>query len=260
MNKIKSLYYHNPAADGFQKMIAYYKRRGYRFISVEELKHMLLAHKPIAEKLIFVSFDDGWRGNLKLLPIIEKYEIPICIFVATEPLLDGNFWWEYVYKTLGQKGVERYKQMPYIDFSDNLLQIKDLVALSRSALTVDEIKMLSHHPLVSIQSHTVTHPILTNVTQLQLEKELSDSKVIIERLIGKEVFAFSYPNGSLSNRETEMCKRYYSMAFTTEQNNISIKDDIYALPRYALTGSFARDLLKVWGIWKYLRRIKDSLL
>ena len=59
------------------------------------------------------------------------------------------------------------------------------------------------------------------------------------------------PNGSLSNRKTEMCKRYYSMAFTTEQNNISIKDDIYALPRYALTGSFVRDLLKVWGIWKY---------
>lgn len=43
--------------------------------------------------------------------------------------------------------------------------------------------------------------------------------------------------------------------FTTEQNNISVKDDIYVLPRYAPTGSFARDLLKVLGIWKYLRRI-----
>lgn len=42
------------------------------------------------------------------------------------------------------------------------------------------------------------------------------------------------PNGFLSNRETEMCKRYYSMGFTTEQNNISIRDDIYALPRSLL--------------------------
>lgn len=145
--------------------------------------------------------------------------------------------------------------MNYLDFCDGLSAICAKVKLNRSALTEDEVSRLAVHPLVTIQSHTVTHPILTNCPDDVLKKELSDSKSELEILTGQPVFAISYPNGSLSEREIDAVKRHYSMAFTTEQKNITLSDDIYALPRYALTGQYYRDLLKLWGIWKYLKKL-----
>ena len=59
MHTIKSLYYHNPSVQGFEKMVAYYQKRGYRFIDLQELYDILGKRKPLTEKLAFVSFDDA---------------------------------------------------------------------------------------------------------------------------------------------------------------------------------------------------------
>ena len=126
-------------------------------------------------------------------------------------------------------------------------------------MTIDELKEVAKHPLVSIQSHTVNHPILTKLPNNLLKFELKESQKQLEEITGKEVFAFSYPNGSLTNREIDATKKYYKIAFSTEQNNIRTSDDIYTLPRYALTGDYKRDLLKLYGLWKYIRKIKDFL-
>ena len=258
MKTIHSIYYHNPDSVGFEKMVKYHILHGYRFVSISELRDILKQKTTLNEKLAFISFDDGWRGNMNLLPIIERYNVPICIFVSTEPLKSGNFWWEYVGKIsdcVCGGGVSRYKSMNYSDFCNGLSAIRAKVKLNRSALTEDEVGRLAVHPLVTIQSHTVTHPILTNCPDDVLEKELSNSKSKVEILTSQPVFAFSYPNGALSEREIDAVKRHYSMAFTTEQKNITLSDDIYALPRYALTGQYYRDLLKLWGIWKYLKKL-----
>lgn len=255
MHTIKSLYYHNPSVQGFEKMVAYYQKRGYRFIDLQELYDILGKRKPITEKLAFVSFDDGWQGNLQLIPIIEKYQVPICIFVATEPLECGNFWWEYVTKEMGVKRMFLFKKLPYEDFYKQLADIKKRIYLKRSAMTQEQVMILAKHPLVTIQSHTVNHPILTHVPDGVLYSELNDSKVILKRISGKEIFAFSYPNGSLTSREVDACKLHYKLAFTTEQRHIKLEDDLFLLPRYALTGQYHRDLLKVWGIWKWLKKI-----
>ena len=259
MPKIHSLFYHNPKPKCVERMVRYHLRCGYRFISIKELLEMLKCGQPIKEKLAFLSFDDGWQGNLHLLPIIEKYHLPVCIFVVTEPLVSGNFWWEYVLQELGYDKLELYKKLPYEEFICRLGGYKKRYKLSRSAMTVEELTNISHHPLVSIQSHTVTHPILTSCPDDVLEKELSDSKSELEKFIGQPVFAFSYPDGAHTEREIQAVKRHYAIAFTTEQKEISLSDGIYTLPRCALTGKYYRDLLKVWGIWKYLKRIMRGL-
>lgn len=259
MKNIKSLYYHNPPVNGFEKMVLYYMKRGYHFVSVNELLQLLLLKKSNDEKIAFISFDDGWQGNLKLLPIIEKYKVPVCIFVATEPLIDGNFWWEYIASYCGFKKMLLFKNLSYTDFNEKLTKIKKNVSLNRSALTKGELIELAKHPLISIQSHTVNHPILTKSPDQILQSELAESKAKLEELTNNKVFAFSYPNGSLSSREVNMCKQFYKMAFTTEQRHIKFEDDLFLLPRYALTGQYFRDLLKVWGIWKIVKKICSIL-
>jgi len=255
MKSIKSLYYHSPSAKGFEQMLLHYINNGYRFIDVDELYSVFVNRKEIKEKLAFVSLDDGRRGNLQLIPIIEKYSVPICIFVSTEPLESGNYWWDFVIKERGVRKMIEFKDLTFDDFYSQLAEMQKRNVLQRTALTVDEVKMLAEHPLVSIQSHTVHHPILTHVPSDVLLSELSESKSYLENLTGKEVFAFSYPNGSLTSREVEACKRHYKLAFTTEQRHIKLNDDLFLLPRYALTGQYYRDLLKVWGIWKWIKKV-----
>ncbi len=257
--KIHSLYYHNPEVVGFEKMMRWHLKHGYRFVSLAELRSILAERRQVKERLAFISFDDGWRGNLSLLPVVERYNVPICIFVATEPIRNGNFWWEFVAKEIGYSQMQDFKQLPYAEFCSQLAGFRQRNPLERSAMTADELAKLSKHPLVTIQSHTVSHPILTNVPDDVLECELSDSKRQIEALTNKEVFAFSYPNGSLSEREVEAARRHYALAFTTEQRNINpTTDDLHLLPRYALTGNYHRDLLKLWGVWKIIKKIKKG--
>lgn len=215
---------------------------------------IITKRKPINEKLGFISLDDGWRSNLQLIPVIEKYNVPICIFVATEPLDSGNYWWEYIIKESGRKAMIRFKDLPYNEFYAQLEEVKSHIDLERSSMTREELKDLAKHPLVSIQSHTVNHPILTSVPAEVLEKELAESKLFLEAMCEKEIIAFSYPNGSLSDREVEAAKESYKIAFSTEQRHITLKDNLHLLPRVALTGDYYRDLLKIYGIWPFIKR------
>ena len=256
---IRSLYYHNPNPEGFEAVIRHLHSKGYKFISIDEL-YDRLERNDTKGKLAYVSFDDGWQGNLKLIPIIEKYNVPITIFIAVNPVKEGIFWWEFVTKKVGYSKMFEFKKLPYDEFESQLKQIKaEIGKLERSAMTIDELKEVAKHPLVSIQSHTVNHPILTKLPNDLLKFELKESQKQLEEITGKEVFAFSYPNGSLTNREIDATQKYYKIAFSTEQNNIRISDNIYTLPRYALTGDYNRDLLKLYGLWKYIRKIKDFL-
>lgn len=253
MKTIHSLYYHNPQPDGVERMIKYHQKLGYRFISLAELYEVLKRKAPVREKLAFISLDDGWWGNLKLLPIFEKYKVPMCIFVATEPIESGNYWWEYVQKEIGYKKLQEFKNLPYKEFYQKLAEFKKRNQLNRTAMTKEELLNISKNPLVTIQSHTVTHPILTKLPDDLLDFELSESQKQLEKITGKSIFAFSYPNGSISHREINAAKKYYKIAFSTKPNNISAGADLYTLPRYALTGDYMRDLLKMYGIWKYIK-------
>ena len=167
--KIISLYYHAPIVSGLEKMIKHYQNRGYRFISIEELLSVMQTRMPLKEKLAFLSLDDGWHQNFEILPVIEKYNVPVCIFVSTQPVIDGNFWWEYVERVRDKQGVNQFKLLAYEDFYRQLDEIKKKITLPRSAMTIDEVKEISKHPLISIQAHTVNHPILTSVPEDVLE-------------------------------------------------------------------------------------------
>lgn len=257
--KIISLYYHDPIVSGFEKMIKYWKKRGFRFISIDEMREIMLSKKEIKEKLAFISLDDGWHQNLELLPIIEKYNVPICIFISIQPVVEGNFWWEYVGRVYDKQGVNEFKLLPYEEFYKQLNAIKEEVTLKRSAMTIDEVKQISKHPLVSLQAHTVNHPILTSVPDDILEMELKNGKDILEEWIGKEVYAFSYCNGRNTERESSMARKYYDIAFTTVQKNIQVIDDIMLLPRFSLTGQWPRDLLKEMGIWWKIKHFAQAI-
>lgn len=250
---ISSIYFHNPSPELFEMVLRWYKKHNYRIVSLKELMGLLEAHSTPKERVAFISFDDGWRSNLALLPICEKYNAPITVFVATEPLDSGNYWWEFVEKQTDSTLKESFKQKPELEFYKDLAKIKAEISMERSAMTVDELKQFAESSLVTIQSHTVNHPILTNLTDETLNFELTESKRILEELVGYPIDIFSYPNGNVGQREIDALKDAgYRYAFTTKADTFNLDNyNPYLLPRMAMNthGGKYDNLAKLTGIW-----------
>lgn len=251
--KLLSVYFHDPSPTLFETIVKWFVKKNYKFLSLTEFIAIVEKTKQFNGKAVYFSFDDGWRSNLELLPIIEKFNIPITIFISTEPLKSGNFWWEYVIKEYGSSHLQQFKEMSHIFFVEEIMKLKEKHHLIRSALTIDELKLISSHPLVSIQSHTVTHPILTNCSDNHVKFELEESKLELEQFTNNKVRAFSYPNGSYNTREIETLKCIgYQYAFTTEVRHLSISEDLFQIPRMCVntTGGLYENLAKILGVWQ----------
>lgn len=254
-NDILSLYFHNPSFDAFEKMILWLQKQGYSFMSSDTLVSYIKGEFIPNEKLVFISFDDGWQKNLLLLPLIEKYGIPVTVFVSTEALNSGNFWWEYARHVGGDSKVLTLKELDEESFNKEIDIMKSQVKLDRSALTIEELKYFVQHPLIEIQSHTHTHPILTNISEDSLNIELQYSKQFLEVNLGTIINKLSYPNGSYENREKVCASKYYECAFSTIQGYPIQGGDLYSIPRIALTDEYWPNLAKINGIWHFVRRI-----
>ncbi|PGT82751.1 MULTISPECIES: polysaccharide deacetylase family protein [Bacillaceae] len=147
------------------------------------------------EKPIFITFDDGYKNNLHAFAIFKKLEN------------------------------ERFKP------TATIFVISDFIGRSNRLSSAD-LKMLSDSGIISIQSHTATHPDLTKITKF--EHELKDSKDKIYNITGEPVIALAYPYGNANNKVVDETKKYYSFGLTTTPeyfSNKGIKNELYLLPR-----------------------------
>ena len=253
---VLSLYFHDPKPESFEDVILWCKKKGYDFVHIDEITNYVKGETYRHKKMVHFSFDDGWLTNKALIPIIEKYNVPITIFVPVEPLESGNFWWNYVYaKYKSYDKVEEFKTYEDEKFNREVNYIKQEIKLEREAVTFDELKEMSKHPLINIQSHTYNHPILTNVSDKRLDFELSESRKFLSTLLDKEIDTFSYPNGSFGKREEEAVSKHYKCGYTTEEKFVQSGGNLYRIPRTCLVDNYWSNLSRIVGAWKVLKKL-----
>lgn len=146
-------------------------------------------------KPIFVTFDDGYKNNLNAFETFRK--------------LENN-----QFKPTG-----------------TFFVISDFIGRS-NRLTKSDLKMMSDSGLISIQSHTATHPDLTKIKNY--DNELKGSKNKIQQITGKPVIALAYPYGNFNDKVVAETKKYYSFGLTTTPELYSekgLKDELFLLPR-----------------------------
>lgn len=99
-------------------------------------------------------------------------------------------------------------------------------------MTATQVKEMSDSGLVSIQSHTVSHPYLADVSEEKLETELYDSKCTLARITRKEPFVLGYPNGSFSNASIAATENHYSFGLMMNGGMFTTgTHDLYQIPR-----------------------------
>ncbi len=59
---------------------------------------------------------------------------------------------------------------------------------------------------IDIQSHSVSHPCLPDLTEMKIQEELSASKTTLEDLVGKPVRGFAFPGGFYDRRVFRLAK------------------------------------------------------
>ncbi len=174
-----------------------------RPIALSSLGSVLSSHKGSC--YVIVTFDDGLRDNFtEARPILKRLGIPGHIFIAT-------------------KFIDTWHSNPRIPHPFPML-------------TSSDIKTLSSEGLISIGSHTHTHPCLDELSDLMIYEELQTSKNILENIVKQPVYSLAYPKGRFNVNVQNVARTLYSVSFggtgaILETTNI----DISAIPRVVIS-------------------------
>ncbi len=171
---------------------------------------------------VVVTFDDASETVLsQALPELEKRNIPFTIFVIPGLLGTSVDWY---------------------DKPDRIM-------------SAEQLKKLSENLLVTIGSHTQTHPSLPSLTETTARAELRESKCQLESLLKKPIILFSFPYGLFNENLLRWCRDAgYERVFTTLPQVISRQKDDFAYGRVRVdpTDWPLEFYLKVAGAYQWL--------
>lgn len=153
------------------------------------------------------------------------------------------------------------------------LMIGDASARSDRLQMHEARTMLSWHEIremrqagIEFGAHTLTHPHLPYLPPEEIEREMRESKEVIEQHIGSEVDSFAYPFGMHDSLCRALAAQHFSCACTDRLGLVHPKSDPFALERvdtyYLRTprtlslffGGFFPSYLKALSIPRNIRR------
>jgi peptidoglycan/xylan/chitin deacetylase (PgdA/CDA1 family) len=258
---ILSIYFHHPEKEEFEQIVKWLKDRGFRFLSLADMIAINRREIPFPKGGVVLTVDDGWESNeLNIVEVAEKYELPIAVFMATEAISLGNYWFTYAGKAdqlkLNFPSKRKLKKMTNQDRLKVVNAIRRGMTLNREAMTIEQVKRIAKSPYVTIGAHTHTHPILTECSDEEVEYEIQKSKNDLEEWLGIKVTTFAYPNGDFGKREVEALKKYdYQLAFTTQKRYLTPAyiGKSFAMPRFGFLegASLEENICRVVGLWNF---------
>jgi peptidoglycan/xylan/chitin deacetylase (PgdA/CDA1 family) len=255
-----------------EDIIFKYKKQGFEFISLDGLSEIIVSGKIPDKPFIAFTIDDGYLDNYtEALPVFEKQQVPFTIFVATD-FIDQKaiLWWdiledlildnntihlgdtEYccrsfqdkwdVFRILRDK-ILRFDQKRVEEALKEMFEHYDInwfEAVRRQAMSWEQVKEISLHPLCTIGGHTVSHLALNQLNDDDLHREVSECISKLQSVIGKPIHHFAYPYGSpneIGEREFKLISDFnFRTVFTAHSGCIteSNKINITHLPRVYL--------------------------
>ena len=212
--------------DYLEQLILSYMGDGYCFVSLDSMVGNLKKMRwPWQKKMVNISFDDGFRDIYEYAyPIFKKYNIPFTIYLTTAfPEGKAELWWIKLerlinqYTTLIVQGEEyrcetmEEKNQVFNDLMQRIYHCSDTpskvfgkwfvnyqIDMDNLALTWDELAEMLSSGLLTVGSHTQSHPMLTKIPTDEVRTELKESKTIIEQHLSIPVNHFSYPHSAFN--------------------------------------------------------------
>lgn len=252
---ILAIYGHNQKREPFEQLVMWLLRKGYRFITHEELFHYVSGKKTLDEKLVWLSFDDGWKSNFdEVFPVLKKYNIPATIFMATKGIEDGYYWFTRAFQNRDSSLYHDVGDLWTMNNQERLKIIEQLPPYrgERLTLNIEEIKEMTNSGLVWWGNHTNDHVMSDNCTDEELKEEISICNHVMKEITGVDCnFIYSYPNGNYDERTVGILKQMgFAMAATTHIGRVPCPSDVYMIHRNEFkNGCLKENVLQCFGLW-----------
>ena len=174
-----------------------------------------------------LTFDDAFQSFVRnALPVIEEYRLPAAVFVPSG-------W-------LGKKPVWAV--------------LNEEEGIDETVLSPEQISALDK-TLVTVGSHSVSHPFFPKLTNEDACLEISRSKTDLEQITGGPVEAFSFPYGAFASQHLEMARQAgYQRVYTTQPTVVTGEMNGFVLGRTDVkpTDWALEIFLKVHGAYRWL--------
>jgi peptidoglycan/xylan/chitin deacetylase (PgdA/CDA1 family) len=237
-------------------------RRKFDVVPLSAIVKKVLAGDPGTGREVALTFDDGLRNNLtKLYPILQRVEAPATFFIVPG-LVDRNEWlWTHearerlsslsavdCYIFAGELRAPAPDCFGIVDWMKTVPNKQRLEILERvrertksfvptpvqheqfDLMTWEELQSLSPR-LITIGSHSMTHPILSMISEDEIQTEIVESRRLLEQRLQRPVEYFCYPNGDFDDQIVAAVRKTYTAAIAVKAKTVSIGDDPHCLPR-----------------------------
>ena len=258
------------SGEDFERVLVYLERH-FEIVSLAELIHRTVSRLRIQGREIALTFDDGLRNNATVAyPLLREMGLPATFFVCPGLVDEGRWLWNHevrarldsvekrvcarIRDSLGfEAPVRGESEVDAVVAGMKALELprrqrleaairketSEFAALPvhRRAYDVlgwSEIRQLDPK-LITIGSHTLTHPILPTLEDADLETEIRDSKQRLEQVLRREVEFFCYPNGERDARARALVADTYRAAVTTVPGTVTVGADLQGLPRIGVS-------------------------
>ncbi len=186
----------------FRRQMQWLHQQGFQTLSLAEAAKLVRIGQPFRERTCVVTFDDGYETVYReAFPILQEMGFTATVFLITGYCGKQNSWPGHV-SPVGEQSLLCWTQIE---------------------------EMARHH--IEFGSHTVTHPDLACLTHREAEREMQDSKQMIQERIGRGVEVFAYPYGRYAPWTVDLAREHFSGACSTILGKVTSEADSALLPR-----------------------------
>lgn len=236
---------------------------------------------------VAITFDDGYLNNIEVAaPILADFALPAAFFMATNYIGSQDFMWtdrmEAILDrtTAGQvtmpgsaeilplatlahrsdalRRLKRYCKTVAADALPSLLDSMQIelevpdqaLHADASFMTWDQVRSLAGAGF-EIGAHTMSHPILTQLSVDEASAEILGSRDRVRQEIGSCSTTFCFPNGKLSDFRAPLqaiCREHFQAALATERGPAR-REELFELRRLSPAGPDGGENLE-WTLLK----------
>jgi peptidoglycan/xylan/chitin deacetylase (PgdA/CDA1 family) len=173
---------------------------GYNPISMDQMVNHLRTGSYLPEKPVLLTFDDNYIGQYQYaFPLLKKYNYPAVWSVHTRFVGTGG---------------------------------------KKPKATWDQLREMQKSGLITVASHTVNHLNLKDLSDREIEKEVTESKKVLEKELAVPIDYFTYPEGDFTERARDKIKNAgYKAALTmsldpNQEKSANESEDLITIMRF----------------------------
>jgi len=186
--------------DKFRTQMRWLKRLGYQGLSLRNAMPYIKGEKT--GKVAVITFDDGFLNVYEnALPILSEFGFTATNYFVANQIGGSNIW-------------DKVTGVP-LSPCMSLAQMREWAELGHE-----------------VGAHTLDHVNLEQTPDAEAKRQIEQSKIKLEDMLGEAVTNFAYPYGGNFPIHREMCREAgFETATTTVRARARASDDPFGMPR-----------------------------